>query len=68
VIYNYVKSNSMPMEWAECEDKDPLFFVLGTFLIYCSVCHLFDIRMLSCSVKVENNSCLLGCMKLYVVV
>jgi hypothetical protein len=58
----------MPMEWAECEHKDSLFFVLGTFLIYCSVCHLFVIRMLSCAVKVENNSCLLCCKKLYVAV
>ena len=53
----------MPMEWAECEDKDSLFFVLGTFWIYCSVCH-----QLSCPVKVDSNSLLLGCMKLYVVV
>jgi len=55
----------MPLE---CKDKDSLFFVLGTFWIYYSVCHQFDIRMLSCPVKVDNNSCLLGCMKLYVLV
>ena len=50
----------MPMEWAECEDKDSLFFVLGTFWIYCSVCHQFDIRMLSCPIKVDSNSFFIG--------
>jgi len=65
MIYNYVQSNSMPLE---CEDKDSLFFVLGTFWIYCFVCHQSNIRMFSCPIKVDNNSCLLGCMKLYVIV